>query len=154
MKKSELKLAITSSEENISMLGGAVHGVCSSLTMDEQSRYNVRLCVVEAVTNCVRHAYRGAPGKPIEILIRHAGHRLQVSVRDQGEPMPEGLVGARPGTNLRPPQPLSEGGRGLFLIDALMDDVEFHVDGPTNVLTMTRVIDTRAQRIGARPAAI
>lgn len=65
MTNRELKLAITSSEDNISWVSGAVNGVCSSMALDEKSRLDVRLCVVEAVTDCVRHAYRGAPGQPI-----------------------------------------------------------------------------------------
>lgn len=143
----ELRLAITSSEENISWLSGAVHGVCSTMAMDEQSRYNVRLCIVEAVTNCVRHAYRGAPGRPIEIVMRQLDGSLQVSVLDQGEPIPQAIRSRAPlEEDPAPPPPLAEGGRGLFLINALMDEVRFSVDGPTNVLTMRQVVQVETGR--------
>lgn len=147
MTNRELTLSIDSREDNVRWLGVAVQAICSSLSMDAQTSYNLRLCVVEAVTNCVRHAYAGAPNRSIDVVVRQVDGRLQVCVLDQGAPIPEEqLERAQRGFGDVTPEALSEGCRGLVLIDALMDDVTFHVDGTTNVLTMTTQILTSAAK--------
>lgn len=44
---------------------------------------DIRLCVSEAMSNAIRHAYRGMPG-PIEIEVEPSRGELAVVVRDRG----------------------------------------------------------------------
>ncbi|GAB3678099.1 hypothetical protein GCM10027589_48390 [Actinocorallia lasiicapitis] len=71
-----------------------------SLTGDEEP---VTAIVAELVANAVRHA-----ATPLELrLILHDGY-IRIEVRDRDHRMP----------SLGKPQPLDDGGRGLFLVDA------------------------------------
>jgi serine/threonine-protein kinase RsbW len=48
---------------------------------------DVLLAVSEVVTNCVVHAYRGKPGGKVDLEARRTGHRLLLSVADEGTGM-------------------------------------------------------------------
>jgi serine/threonine-protein kinase RsbW len=83
--------------------------------------YNVQLAVHEACANIVEHAYNGQVGGwiEIEIFLVDAPRRLIVDLFDEG-----GLFDASQESkpNLDEPQ---NHGYGLFLVRALVDDVQY-----------------------------
>lgn len=85
----------------------------------------IRLALREALNNAVCHGSRLDPEKQIRIICRADPHEgLTLAVRDEGPGFDPGTV----------PDPTAEqnlerfGGRGLFIIRKLMDEVE-HRDG-------------------------
>lgn len=82
----------------------------AALELDASQRVadDVRLCVSEAVTNVVRHAY-SRTGGPVEVVVERDDDQLVVVVRDQGR----GLHPAR--------RRASVGGFGLEIIDKVAD---------------------------------
>jgi serine/threonine-protein kinase RsbW len=86
--------------------------------LPERSVYEVVLAVHEACANVVEHAYGGSSDKPLCLACRVVERGLEVRVRDQGRPFD---IGTAPHL---PPDELREGGRGVFLIRRLMDEVE------------------------------
>lgn len=98
---------------------------------DESVAYNVKLAVHEICTNIVEHAYRFAQNEQIDIwmnLENDPSTCLTVILRDRGRPFRN-----RPDTPSEPTSLLDDhgdGGYGLFLANALMDDVEYRrIDG-------------------------
>ena len=86
--------------------------------------YDLLTCVQEASKNALRFA---ATSCGVRVSVAVGSSEILVTVRDHG-----------PGLDLKrltdlPPDPLSESGRGLFLLRTLMDEVEFHVNGGTEV---------------------
>jgi anti-sigma regulatory factor (Ser/Thr protein kinase) len=86
--------------------------------------YDLLTCVQEASMNALRF---GASPWGVQISVTADPNEILVTVRDHGT----GLDLKRL-TNL-PPDPMSEAGRGLFLLAALMDRVEFRVEDGTEV---------------------
>jgi len=84
----------------------------------------VLLCVQEACKNAVCHS---GSGESIDVSITLDDDAVYAVVRDYGG----GFDHAR--LPHRPPHPLSASGRGLFLIRALMDQVEIHGSSGTEV---------------------
>lgn len=85
----------------------------------------LRLVLVEAYSNVVRHAHRDQPNLPILIRLELKDRDLALEIWDQGQ-----------GFNLdtyRPPVPAvaQEGGYGWLILHRLMDKVEYqlHVNG-------------------------
>lgn len=48
---------------------------------------DIRLCVSEAVTNAIRHAYRPGDNGEVEVLVVRLENELRVVVRDEGHGM-------------------------------------------------------------------
>lgn len=88
--------------------------------------YDLLTCAQEACKNALRFA--DTP-RGVHASILLLPHEVVVTVRDFG-----GGLDALPSASLPdPPDPYSESGRGLFLMAALMDRVEFQVTNGTRV---------------------
>jgi anti-sigma regulatory factor (Ser/Thr protein kinase) len=79
----------------------------SGVTPDD--RWRAEMIVTELVTNAVRHG----PGGPVELALNAGGSGLRGEVADPGPGIRRRELRSRRATE--------EGGRGLFLVDALSD---------------------------------
>ena len=97
-----------------------------------EMRQEVELAIGEALANVMRHSYGGNTERPIELRCALRDGTLEVEIRDDGEPFDaENLCS-------RPPDELRAGGRGVFLIREVMDQVEYLRDDNRNLLRMTK----------------
>ena len=132
-----IKLTIDSRLENIGLLGLAVQTLCADLGFSKVEAYQIQLCVVEAVTNVVKHAYRGQPGKEATVVATLHPQRISFQVLDTGETM-ESLSRAPREFDPADLAALPESGMGLHLIHTIMDEVDYQTTGGVNILTMTK----------------
>lgn len=77
--------------------------------MTEDDRWRVEMIVTELVTNAVKHG----PGGPVAVAIWAGGNGVRGEIADPGPGINHGHLVRRRATE--------EGGRGLFLVDALSD---------------------------------
>lgn len=85
----------------------------------------LRLALVEAYSNVVRHAHREQPNIPIILKLELRDRNLSLEIWDQGQ-------GYNPSDYQVPsPQDKQEHGYGWLILNRLMDRVEYqlHVDG-------------------------
>jgi len=84
----------------------------------------------EAFNNIVIHAYRGRHDGMIEIEAEMTADRMTLRLIDTGQPNASGV---------RPPdlEALPESGMGVFMIQSLVDDVNYKC-GPPNVLSLIK----------------
>ena len=69
---------------NLRSVSSLVERVCRRLRLDQTTSYHVELAVVEAVTNCMRHAFDGEDMRPMHVGASVKGDNLLISVTDQG----------------------------------------------------------------------
>ena len=81
----KIRLIIDSRLENVSLAGGAVRGIADTLSMDMTARYQLELCVVEAVNNAIKHAYHCQAGHTVEVDILLYPDSLTFKICDSGE---------------------------------------------------------------------
>jgi DNA-binding response OmpR family regulator len=86
---------------------------------------NVKLAMVEAITNSMEHAHKWAASKLVDVIIDVSSTAFKIIVQDQGEGFD--YTQKRDPTN--PDNITSERGRGLFLINAIMDEVRYSKGG-------------------------
>ena len=99
----------------------------------EEDLYNLKLAVVEAVTNVVRHGYQGVTGGKVRIEAERAENELRIRIVDHGRPFDPRLA-ADP--DLSGPR---ESGFGLFMIRSLMDEIYYSTEGENgNCLTLVK----------------
>lgn len=86
----------------------------------------IELALREALANAVIHGAKEDPNKTVECLVsREEGRGILIVVRDPGEGFsPEAIPSCVMGENV-----YSHHGRGIFLINQLMDKVEFRKNG-------------------------
>jgi serine/threonine-protein kinase RsbW len=96
------------------------------------------LALDEAVSNAIRHGSHG--GDPIDVSLRVDADWVEMRVRDRG---PTPRLPRLPG---EPPPALATGGRGLWLILQLVDEVRLERIGQGTQLWLRR----RARRGGRR----
>jgi len=135
MRTGSILLTIDSQLDNVFLVGLAVNEICRVVLPDEVNAYQAELCVVEAVTNAIKHAYKGEPGHRVELTLAVEEDGVVFRVCDTGVPMPQPLDTRAAAKN---PPLLAESGRGLFIISAAMDEVSYVSHEGTNVLTMVK----------------
>ena len=86
----------------------------------------IELALQEALANAVVHGAKEDPSKIVECLVAYDEQRgILIIVRDPGEGFdPKAIPTCTVGENL-----YSNHGRGIFLINQLMDEVKFHKNG-------------------------
>jgi serine/threonine-protein kinase RsbW len=103
--------------------------------VDEHVLADVLLALDEAVSNAIRHGSRG--GEPVRVSVDSDGDWVEMSVRDGG-PTPR-----LPRLPAEPPPLLKTGGRGLWLILQLVDEVRLQRIEDGTRLTMRRRVTSR-----------
>ena len=103
--------------------------------VDEHVVADILLALDEAVSNAIRHGSRG--GEPVLVSVESDGQWVEMSVRDGG-PTPR-----LPRLPAEPPPVLQTGGRGLWLILQLVDEVRLQRIEDGTRLTMRRRVDSR-----------
>ena len=107
--------------------------------IDAEVVADVLLALDEAVSNAVRHGSRG--GDPVLVTVDADGEWVEMTVRDGG-PTPR-----LPRLPAEPPPVLHTGGRGLWLILQLVDEVRLQRIGAGTRLTMRRRVSSRVDSL-------
>lgn len=136
MGTGSVTLRIGSRFDDVVLIGLSVRALCAAVPLDEQDARAVELCVVEAVNNAVEHAYRGEAGHWIDVVFQPVPGELRIDVCDRGERMDWTRVCR--GAEACADDPYAEGGRGLFIMRSLMDEVGYGRRGGDNVLTLVK----------------
>ncbi len=140
---SRVSLTLSSSLASVDQAEQTAEEYAGRVGFDEDTRGNIAMAVREAVVNAVLHGNAYDANKQVTISFEMAADDLLVKVADQG-------VGLDPETipdPLAPENILRGSGRGIFLIRAFMDEVNFRQLHPGTELTLIK------HRTPAQPGA-
>ncbi|MEZ4524959.1 MAG: ATP-binding protein [Desulfobacterales bacterium] len=84
MTKKKIKIVIGSELEDVRMADIIAERLCTCSGIPEEICSEIRLCTVEAVNNCILHAYGQKSGKEVEILFCFCPDRVMLQVCDSG----------------------------------------------------------------------
>jgi anti-sigma regulatory factor (Ser/Thr protein kinase) len=134
-------LTIASDLNLLALARSFVEAVCQAAGCDEKTTHAIVMATDEATNNVMRHAHRDHPEAPIQIQCFPGPDRFEVLLIDEGAPFDLASVPHLNPAELRP------GGRGVFLMRALMDELSCQPRGERgNTLRMVK------RRPGPRPA--
>src|SRR5207249_4810831 len=85
--------------------------------LHRSTTYALVLAVGEAVSNIIRHAHQSCPDVPLHISCRPSADSVELLLLDEGTPFDLSSV------PLLDPTEMRLGGRGVFLMRSLMDEV-------------------------------
>ena len=113
-----LTLTIPSDARLIPLVRGFVEAVCQVADLDQATTDAIVLATNEAATNAIRHAHRDHPDARVQIECRLCAASIEVCLMDEGAPFDLASV-----PDLDPAE-VRVGGRGIFLMRALMDELD------------------------------
>jgi serine/threonine-protein kinase RsbW len=113
----------------------------------ESDAHAIELCATEAVTNSINHVYGDEYGHEVIVTFSIYDTKLVIEVIDTGKPMASGLLEERKEFALdfdpKDTEAVPESGRGLAIIQGIMDDVSYQVKENGNFLTLIKKIDLK-----------
>jgi serine/threonine-protein kinase RsbW len=126
-----LSLILPRDERTLPVVRHLVVTALAELGATEDARDDVALALTEACTNVLRHTREG---DAYDVEVRIVGARCEIRVKDRGSGFdPDAIPAARPG---------DETGRGVALMRAVVDRVDFIVEPEEGTLVlMSKVLD-------------
>jgi len=138
---------IDSDVKNVPLVGMSVNRLCRAASYSALDAFNIELCVVEAVTNSIRHCYGGKGGHEVTVILTLTNREIVVDVCDVGPPISpgvlEGAVIQGPPGDVADIENIPERGRGLGIIRKIMDSVAYRSEDGKNCLTLRKRLPTK-----------
>lgn len=128
-------LRLPSRLELLGVLDRVALSLCERLEFDEDTASQVTLSLIEAGTNAIQHAHKKDPSRTFDVNFTLHPDALEIAVRDYGAGfIPENVNG-----DIESPERLLDvRGRGIYIMRACMDSVEFTSDGNGTLCRMIK----------------
>ncbi|GAB2543379.1 ATP-binding protein [Rufibacter soli] len=127
----QVKIQIPSIIENIRIVESFIDNSREKFQIEDDIYGNIMVAVTESVNNAIRHGNKFDKDKNVYLSLFVEPNQLRFEIEDEGSGFdPNSLSDPTAPENLENP-----GGRGIFLMRNLCDDVTFSNDGRTVSLT-------------------
>jgi serine/threonine-protein kinase RsbW len=133
----KFQLCVSTEMKNLTVISEFVNTVAKKLKLDVEVAFALQMAVDEASANVMEHAYAGQTDGTVCITCQTVGDQIVVTIHDHGRPFnPQAVLRPDP---TAPLEKRGEGALGLYLMEQLMDSVEFDFDAARgNTLTMKK----------------
>jgi serine/threonine-protein kinase RsbW len=122
-----ISIQIPSIIENIRMIESFIDNAKERFHLDDDLYGNIMIAVTEAVNNAIKHGNSGNSSKNVSLRLTLNDNLLKFVIKDEGSGFDHNnLPDPTAPENLEKP-----GGRGIFLMKHLSDQVEFTENGKT-----------------------
>jgi len=136
----EVEITISSHPRWLRLVRQVVCEYALETGFEAQDAQAITLAVGEAVGNIIKHSYGGRTDQSFVLRCKADRSALEVSLCDNGEPFDPNKQ------PLLPPDELRPGGRGLYLIKTIMDEVDYKREGSSNIVRMRKLLPSPALR--------
>jgi serine/threonine-protein kinase RsbW len=121
----EVTMILRTSFEELDRVVDLAQEFFSRYTKDDELVHKIMLLTSEAVTNAIEHGNAFDESKSVVLEFKSNKSFLEVWVEDEGA----GYIRAEVADPLSDDHLLAEGGRGIFLIEELADEVRYGNEG-------------------------
>ncbi len=140
-----IQLQIPSRHELLALLDCVALALCERMKFDNDTTSQVTMSVIEAGTNAIQHGHHRDASKKVDVSFMLHPDRLQIEVTDTGEGFDLGSIN---GDATSPEHLLDPRGRGIFIMRACMDSVDFEFSKDR---TLCRLVKSRPTPAAAGP---
>ena len=139
MADQTIELTIPSHPQFLQLVRGVIKKVAGILAMPREQADYLILAVDEACSNIIQHSYQKDPSGRIDFSITLGRDELSISIMDHGQSWDPGRFPRRDPADIKP------GGLGLYIIDQVMDHVDYSGENGRNTMRMVKRLprDTR-----------
>lgn len=126
-----IAIEIPSLLDNVRIVESFIDNVREKFNLNDDVYGNIMIAVTESVSNAIVHGNRGEKSKNVHLQMEMSDEKISFSIRDEGKGF----------DYLTLPDPTSPeniekaGGRGIFLMRHLADEVHFRDEGRCVELT-------------------
>ncbi|WP_194775139.1 ATP-binding protein [Pararhodonellum marinum] len=126
-----IKISIPSMIENIKIIESFIDNAKEKFDINDDIYGNIMISVTECVSNAIIHGNQNKGNKKVDLELKFLENQLQFIIEDEGDGFDfDDLNDPTAPENLENP-----GGRGIFIIKHLCDEVSFENEGKRIVLT-------------------
>jgi serine/threonine-protein kinase RsbW len=127
----ELKIQIPSLPDNIRVVESFIDNAKERFNIGDDMYGNIMVSVTESVNNAIVHGNQSDPKKNVHLTLEMDENEIKITVKDEGKGFDyEDLPDPTSPENLE-----KVGGRGIYLMKHLCDEIEFSDKGRTVELT-------------------
>ena len=149
MKQEQYKLNLTlpASADFIDLARLTLYGVANKMGFSYEDIEDMKVAVAEACNNVVVHAYPEGVEGTIELTFEMDDHSLSIHVSDNGLSFAfEERTSDEPPHTGKALEDISVGGLGIYLMQALMDEVKVTGDKGTRVTLVKHLYASSASK--------
>lgn len=133
------RMVIKSDLKNVQRVERIIEKIAKYMGFSDEERDSLAIAVTEIVGNAIAHGNKKDVTKKVTIDFEYKDDFIVVVVQDEGKGFDVNEI-ANP---LEPENLLKESGRGIFIVRALMDEVEF---SPGECGTQVRLVKKTKSR--------
>ena len=120
-----IKIQIPSLSENIRIVESFIDNAKEKYNFDDDIYGNIMIAVTESVNNAIIHGNNSDKGKNVSLSLDFKDSSVKFTIEDEGTGFDyDSLPDPTAPENIEKP-----GGRGIFLMKNLCDEVKFHNEG-------------------------
>ena len=126
-----IQIQIPSLSENIRIIESFIDNAKEKYALNDDIYGNIMIAVTESVNNAILHGNKGDKSKSVDLQLKLEDNTIRFTVEDEGEGFQyDELPDPTAPENIENP-----GGRGIFLMKHLCDEVTFKDEGRVVELT-------------------
>jgi serine/threonine-protein kinase RsbW len=126
-----IKISIPSLIENIKIIESFIDNAKDQFEINDDIYGNIMISVTESISNAIIHGNQQDKNKLVHLELKMEDDQLKFIIEDEGD----GFDMAALPDPTAPENIEKTGGRGIFLIRHLSDEVKFENGGKTTVLS-------------------
>lgn len=120
-----INIEIPSISENIRMIESFIDNAKEKFSLNDDIYGNIMIAITEGVNNAIKHGNNSNPGKNVSLTLFMDENLIKFKIEDEGSGFDfQHLPDPTSPENIEKP-----GGRGIFLMKHLSDEVEFKDSG-------------------------
>ena len=125
-----IKISIPSLIENIKIIESFIDNAKESFEINDDIYGNIMISVTECISNAIIHGNQSKKEKLVHLELSMEDNIIRFTIEDEGE----GFDFTELKDPTAPENIEKTGGRGIFLIKHLTDDVKFEENGKKTIL--------------------
>jgi serine/threonine-protein kinase RsbW len=126
-----IKISIPSLIENIKIIESFIDNAKESFEINDDIYGNIMISVTECISNAIIHGNQSNKNKLVHLELTMENDLLKFTIEDEGM----GYDASELKDPTAPENIEKTGGRGIFLIKQLTDDVKFEDNGKKTILS-------------------
>lgn len=144
--RGRVELLIPASPEYVGIARLCLSGVAARLHLPYDTVEDLKVALAEACTNAIQHAYKDGKGS-VEIAFEADEKQLTIAISDKGKGFDYHSLAAKT------PDPEQERGLGLYLIRALVDELDVRSSPQGSTVTMVKKLHAEKQEAEAEDSS-